>query len=41
MYANWLTNDFSADIATDTWHNFNALQGSAGADVIQIGNWGY
>lgn len=41
MVADWQSGVLDADIATDAWYNWEAIQGSSGADVIKTNSWGY
>ena len=41
MVADWQAGVLDADIASDTWHSWEAIQGSAGADRIRTNSWGF
>ena len=41
MVADWQSGVLDADIGSDAWSNWEAIQGSAGNDVIRTNSWGY
>lgn len=41
MIADWQAGILDADIGSDAWANWEAIQGSGGADTIRTNSWGY
>jgi Ca2+-binding RTX toxin-like protein len=41
MVADWQAGVLDADISTDTWQNWEVIQGSSGDDRIRTNSWGY
>jgi Ca2+-binding RTX toxin-like protein len=41
MVADWQSGVLDADIASDPWANWEAIQGSAGDDRIRTNSWGF
>src|SRR5581483_3825404 len=39
--ASWQTGQIDNDIATDSWANWEAIQGSSGNDIIRTNSWGF
>ncbi len=41
MVADWQSGLLAADLATDTWQSWEAIQGSDGNDTIRTSSWGF
>lgn len=41
MVADWQSGVLDPDIQTDSWYNWEIIQGSAGADRIRTNSWGF
>jgi Ca2+-binding RTX toxin-like protein len=41
MVADWQTGVLDTDISSDSWYSWEAIQGSAGDDIIRTNSWGF